>query len=106
MSLSSGKVDPDGGSQRTGSRPCSTSSAVASNCTTAPFGPVASAVIPPSGRCQTGGPPSTVTAKRPSPTPPVRGSTAEQLTKVLPIGNVAPEAGLQATAAPSAARAS
>src|SRR5436190_15145429 len=53
------KVEPDGGLHATGTLPSSRSVALAANVTTAPFGPVASAVMS-CGTVSFGGEPTTV----------------------------------------------
>src|SRR5262245_13022415 len=90
------KMLPEAGVQVTGRLPSTRSLAVAANVTTAPVGPVASAVML-AGRVSTGGDVSTtVTLKLPEAVLPAV-SVAEQLTVVAPRANVLPEDGAHVT---------
>ena len=91
-----GNVLPDEGAQVTVTVPSTISAAEAENVATAPEGPVASNVMF-DGRVNVGAVVScTVTVKLPFAVLP-RVSDAEQLTVVLVIGNVLPDAGVQVT---------
>src|SRR5258708_6136732 len=96
----SGKTDPEGGVQTTGTGPSTASIAVAVKVTVAPLGPVASTTLS-DGRVSTGGvvSPSTVMVNEPTVMPPP-ALVAVQLTVVGPM-NVEPEGGLHTTVAPA-----
>ena len=88
------KVLPDAGVQTGVIEPSTVSVAVAVNVTTAPLGPVASAVIS-AGTVTTGAVVSTtVTVKSADPVLPAV-SVAEQVTVVGPSAKVLPDAGVQ-----------
>lgn len=91
----SGKVEPEAGLQTTLIVPSTSSVALAVYVTDAPAALVALAVIS-AGRLRVGGPSCTVTVKLPLAELPA-ASVPEQFTVVVPIGKVAPEAGLQLT---------
>lgn len=91
-----GKVLPDAGTQVTGRAPSTISLAVGEKVATAPLGEVASRVMF-AGKFSAGPVVScTVTVKLPFAVLPF-ASDAEQLTVVVAIGKVLPEAGLQVT---------
>ncbi len=97
MVVPSANVLLDAGKQVTATDPSTRSLADAVNVTAAPLGPVASAVML-AGITSTGAVVSwIITAKFDEPVFPC-ASVAEHVTGVSPSGNVAPEAGVQATA--------
>jgi hypothetical protein len=90
----SANVEPDGTLQVSGRGPSTRSVALAANVTTAPFGPVASALIL-GGTVSAGGVVSTTETVKVALDALLWASVAVQITVVFPIGNVEPEAGVQ-----------